>query len=297
MAVITEAYKNTYRRGFEPVVQQRIAKLMSGVDVREGIEKVAGERHFIDQVGKREAREVTSRHPDSPQVEQDFFRRAMTMKDYDDGTVVDKPDIFRTLDDPTNPITKEMRKGFARQIDRAVRDAATGTAFGGKDGTTSNTLAAANKVAVNYVESGAVANSNLTVGKIRRTLDILESFDVDTDDLHFAAHPSQKHSLLQDDEVTSSDFAAVKALVNGEVDTFLGFKFHWLTLLTKSGNNRTCFAWDRDGLVLGFAKNITVEMDPKRADKSFNPYVYVAMTLGAVRLEEERVVEITCDES
>lgn len=297
MAIITEAFKNTYRRNFEPLVQQRVSKLLSGVDVRTGIEKIAGERHFIDQLGTREPQQVTTRHPDSPQVEQDFFRRALTMSEWDDGLIIDKPDVFRTLDDPTNPVTTAMRRGFSRRIDRVIRDAATGAAFGDHTGSTSNTLAAANKVAVNYVEKGTAANSNLTVGKIRRALAILEGFDVDTEDIHFAAHPNQKHALLQDDEVTSTDYAAVKALVNGEVNTLLGFEFHWTTLLTVASSVRTCFAWDRNALVCGFAKTPTVEMDPARSDKSFNPYLYTAMTLGSVRLEEERVVEVSCDES
>ena len=34
----------------------------------------------------------------------------------------------------------------------------------------------------------------------------------------------------------------------------------------------------------------------ERPDKSFSTYVYYRMSLGAVRLEEEKVVEIRCDE-
>lgn len=297
MAIITEAFKDTYRRNFEPLVQQRVSKLLSGVDVQTGIEKIAGERHYIDQIGTREPTQVTTRHPDSPQNEQDFLRRAMTMTDWHDGLIIDKTDVFRTLDNPANSVTTAMRRGFARQIDRIIRDAATGDSFSGHTGGTTETLQPANKVAVDYVESGNAANSNLTIGKLRRTLEILEGFDVDTDDLHFAAHPSQKHALLTDDEITSVDFNSVKALVNGEINTFLGFTFHWLTILSKSGNNRTCFGWDRNGIVCGFAKQPTVEMDPARSDKSFHPYLYTAMTIGSIRIEEERVVEVLCDES
>lgn len=296
MAGISEAFKNTYRRNFELVVQQKTAKLLSGVDVQTGVEKVAGERHFIDLLGKREpAENVGSK--DSPDVDQDFLRRMITMKDWDDGIVIRDTDIFQTLDDPSNMITTAMRRGFARTIDRTIRDAATGQADSGHSGGTPENLATANKVPVDYVEIGSDVNSNLTVGKLRRTLAILEGFDVETSDLHFAAHPNQKQSLLQDDEVTSADFNAVRALVNGEVDTFLGFTFHWVTLLTVASEIRTCFAWDRDGIVMAFAKTPKVEMDPARSDKSFFPYLYTAMTLGATRIEEERVVEIKCDET
>ena len=296
MAIVTEAFKTTYARNFQPLVQQRISKLMKVTNIETGIERIAGEFHFIDQVGPREPTQVTTRRGDSPHTDQDFFRRMLVMTDWEDGYEFDNLDLFRTLDDPTNAVVREQRKGFARQIDRIVRDAATGTAKSGHTGGTNNTLAAANKVAVDYVEAGGATNSNLTVAKLRRTLGILESFDVDTDNIFFVASPSQKESLLRDDEVTSSDFN-VKTLPTGKVETFLGFQFVWSTILTVSSSIRTCFACDKGALVLGFAKMPTVNLDPARSDKKFNPYALVKMTLGSVRVEEKRMVEIKCDES
>ena len=296
MALVTEAFKDTYRRNFEPLVQQRVSKLMKATAIETGIERIAGEFHFIDQVGPREPTQVTTRRGDSPHTDQDFFRRMLVMTDWEDGFEFDNKDLFRTLDDPTNAVVREQRKGFARQIDRIVRDAATGTAKSGHRGATDNNLVAANKVAVDFVESGGATNSNLTVGKLRRTLGIMEAFDVDVDNIFFVASPSQKESLLRDDEVTSSDFN-VKTLPTGKVEMFLGFQFIFSTILTKTGNNRTCFALDKGAVVLGFAKMPKVDLDPARSDKKFNPYALVQMTLGAVRVEEKRVVEITCDET
>lgn len=296
MAIITEAFKNTYARNFQPLVQQRFSKILKVCEIETGIEKVAGERHFIDQVGSRDPKENTSRHGDSPHNEQDFFRRMLTMSEWEDGVIIDKPDVFRTLDDPTNPIVREQRKGFARRIDKVVRDAATGTAKSGHEGADSNDLASANKVAVDYVDSGTPANSNLTVSKVRHTLAILEGFDVDTDDLWFVAHPSQKESLLREDEVTSKDFNTL-VLPTGKVEVFLGFKFIFTTVLSVASSIRTCFACDKGAIVCGFALMPKVEIDPARVDKKFNPYAFVSMVLGAVRVEEERMVEIKCDES
>lgn len=298
--IITEAFKNTYRRNFMPLVQQDTSKLLKAVDVETGSEKVGGERHFIDQIGRREPQQVTTRHPDSPHTEQEYKRRAVTMKDWADGCIIDKPDIFRTLDDPTNPVVMEQRKGFARQIDRTIIAAATGTAMTGHEGTTPVPLPGTQSVPVDYDDAnpgGGGAVSNLVVSKIRQALQILESNDADTDDLWFCAHPKQKQSLLTSTKVTSSDYAAVKALVMGEVDFFLSFRFIWSTLTSLgAGNVRTCFAWDRTALVAVFSQMPTVHLDPARSDKSFNPYAFVQMTNGSTRIEEERVVEVLCDE-
>ena len=145
MAIVTEAFKTTYARNFQPLVQQRISKLMKVTNIETGIERIAGEFHFIDQVGPREPTQVTTRRGDSPHTDQDFFRRMLVMTDWEDGYEFDNLDLFRTLDDPTNAVVREQRKGFARQIDRIIRDAATGTAKSGHTGTTNNTLAAATK--------------------------------------------------------------------------------------------------------------------------------------------------------
>ena len=50
--------------------------------------------------------------------------------------------------------------------------------------------------------------------------------------------PIQISDLLAVTQATSSDYASVKALVNGEIDTFMGFKFVVSNRLSKTGNLR-----------------------------------------------------------
>ena len=113
---------------------------------------------------------------------------------------------------------------------------------------------------------------------------------------YIAVGPNQIEALLNNTTVTSSDFNTVKALVQGDIDTFLGFKFIVTNRLAKSGDNRTCFAWAEDGLALGVGKDIMARVD-ERADKGYATQVYYCMSIGATRMEEEKVVQILCDES
>jgi hypothetical protein len=87
-----------------------------------------------------------------------------------------------------------------------------------------------------------------------------------------------------------------KALVQGEINTFMGLRFHVTTRLAKSGNIRTCFAWAEDGLKLAVGKDVTSRID-ERSDKSYSTQVYYCAQFGATRMEEEKVVQIDCDES
>ena len=88
----------------------------------------------------------------------------------------------------------------------------------------------------------------------------------------------------------------MKALVRGEVDTFMGFKFIVSNRLSKTGDERTCFAWAEDGIKLAVGKDVMARIE-ERADKSFSTQVYYCATFGATRMEEDKVVQIACDET
>jgi hypothetical protein len=138
---------------------------------------------------------------------------------------------------------------------------------------------------------------------------ILDGNDVDESiPRHGAINSNALQSLLGDTQVTSADFNTVKALVQGEVNSFMGFNFHRLERLlvqtaaldgsattgaVGSGssliNDRRLIFWAMDGLLLATADDIQVEIE-RRSDKSYSTQVYASMGIGATRLEEEKVV-------
>lgn len=63
-----------------------------------------------------------------------------------------------------------------------------------------------------------------------------------------------------------------------------------------SGNTRLLYAWAKSGVTLGKGADITTKVgeDP---GKGFNTRVYAKMSIGSVRVEEEKVVEIAALES
>ena len=127
--------------------------------------------------------------------------------------------------------------------------------------------------------------------------ELLDNSDVDPSiPRHIVVGPAQISALLNTTEVKSSDFNTVKALARGELDSFLGFQFHTSTRLSKSGNIRKCFAWAEDGLLLGVGRDVMARIT-ERDDKSYSTQVYYCATFGATRMEEEKVVEVNCDES
>jgi hypothetical protein len=61
--------------------------------------------------------------------------------------------------------------------------------------------------------------------------------------------------LLGTTQVTSSDFNTVKALVQGSVDSFMGFKFISSNRLPHNGTSRQVFAYAQDGLKCAIGKS------------------------------------------
>jgi hypothetical protein len=137
----------------------------------------------------------------------------------------------------------------------------------------------------------------LTLAKLIEAKEILDSNDVDPSiPRYIAVSPKQITNLLDDPEVTSADYNTVRALVKGELDTYVGFKFVTTNRLGLDGSgDRRCFAWAMDGIKLAVGKEPSARID-ERADKSYATQVYYCMSVGATRMEEAKVVEILCDE-
>jgi hypothetical protein len=291
---IDKALVQTYRSNIEVQFQQRGSRLRGTVTN----ETQNAEFDFYDRIGPVDAQKVTTRHGDTPLNETPHDRRRISLEDYDWADLIDRKDKIRMLADPTAAYTQNAVYAMGRAIDRAIIAAATGTAYTGKTGATAVTFPAASEVAVNYVESGGATNSNLTVGKLRRVRFLLESTEAiaDGEEAFAVVTASQVQSLLRTTEVTSADYNTVKALVNGTVDTFMGFKFVRTELLAKSGNNRECLFYPRSGITLAMAMELAVEVD-RLPGKRYSVQVYVCGSFGASRMWEEKVIRVKCDET
>lgn len=291
---VTTAFVEQYKNNIDILVQQEGSVLRPAVDV----ETITGDKAFFEQIGSVDAVEKTSRHSDSPYTEVPHARRSVTPADFHCGDYVDKLDKFKMLIDPTSEYAQAFAYALGRQIDQFIIDASIGTAYTGHTGTTATALPSSQKIAVNL--SGS--NEGLTLNKLIAAKSLFGQNNVDIrnprNKLYFVCAQEEKDDLLKVTQVTSADYNTVKALATGEVNTFMGFEFiqTQLVALDSATDIRSCFAFAKSGIRLGMNAEIQTEME-KRADKSFAMYVYTCMSGGATRMEEEKVVQISCDES
>ena len=284
---ITTAFVQQYSSNVQLLSQQKGSLLRNAVRV----ESQVGKNAFYDPVGSATAQKRMSRHADTPQIDTPHARRRVSLVDYEYADLIDDQDKVRTLIDPTSPYSQATAFAMGRAIDDEIISAAFGTAYTGETGSTSTTFPSGQQVGVGSPAAG------LTIAKLVEAKQLLDEANVDTTlPRYVAVAPEQLADLLNITTVTSSDYNTVKALVQGEIDTFLGFKFIVSTRLSsETGTNRRVIAWAEDGLLLSIGKDITAKID-ERADKGYATQVYYAMSIGATRMEEEKVVEIKCRE-
>jgi hypothetical protein len=289
MGNITTAMVKQFGANVDILSQQKGSKLRGAVRVETGI---VGEEAYIDQLASTTAQKKTTRNADTPLIKSDHRRRRLTMYDYEWADLLDKQDKLKILSDPTNKYAMNAAYAMGRAMDSAIIAAATGTAYTGKAGGTSTAMTTANVI--------ASSSTVMTLAKLRQAKYLLDAADVDPDEERYiAVGARQVYDLLGDTTLTSADYNTVKGLVEGRVDTFLGFKFIMVNLLDleTGGTNgdRTCIAWAKNGLCLGIAQDVQTDIGPRR-DKSNAVQVYQCMGIGSTRTEEAKVVSIACEE-
>ena len=283
---ITTAFVQQYSNNVQMLSQQKGSLLRAAVDV----ETVVGKNAFFDQVGVASAVKRLTRHSDTPRMDTPHARCRCSLSDYEYSDLIDNQDKIRTLIDPTSAYATAAAYALGRAQDDEIIAALSGTAFTGETGSTSTVLPSSQKI----TEAGT---DGLTIAKLRSAKEILDASSVDPSiPRYIAVSPKQITDLLGTTEVTSSDFNTVKSLANGEVNSFLGFNFIVSNRLTSASSKRLCLVWAMDGCKMAIGQDLMTRID-ERADKGYAHQVYVCQSIGATRMEEDKVVTIQAHEA
>ena len=282
---ITTAFVNQFSSNVSMLSQQMGSLLRPAVDV----ESVTGEKAFFDQVGEAAAVARTSRHQDTPLVTTPHSRRQVSLTTFEWADLIDDSDKVRMLIDPTSSYARAAAAAIGRAMDDEIIAALGGDAKTGKDGSTTTSFPAGQKI--------AVGGAGLTIAKLVSAKKLLDANDVDPSvKRYIVVSPEQIEDLLNSTTVTSSDFNTVKALVQGDINTFVGFEFIVSNRLKVDGSsNRLVYAFAQDGIKLAVGKDVMARIE-ERADKSFSTQIYYCASFGSTRMEEDKVVEIACSE-
>jgi hypothetical protein len=274
---------NAYVQLFDAEVKQAYqakSQLVGATRMRRGVE---GEVVKFPKVGKGSA---TLRVPqtDVTPLNVSFSQVTATLQDWN---AAEYSDIFQQAKvnfDERQELVQVLSSAIGRRQDQLIIDALTAS---------STSLTVSNDI--------GGTDTNLNVAKLREAKKLLDQNNVPPMDRHMVIHANSLASLLSETSVTSSDFNTVKALVSGEVDTFLGFKFHVLGDRSEGGLaidgslDRTVWAFHKQAM--GYAEGIAPRTEINYIPEKTSYLVNTVLSAAAVAIDAEGIVQLTCRES
>jgi hypothetical protein len=256
------------------------AMLVPAVRQRRGVE---GSTVKFPKVGKGVA---TVRVPQSDvtPLNVGFSSVTLTLADYN---AAEYSDIFSQAKvnfDERQELVQVVAGAMGRRQDQMILDALNAS---------STSLTVANSI--------GGANTNMNIAKLREAKRLMDKNNVPPDGRNIIIHGNGLANLLSETSVTSSDFNSVKALVQGELNTFLGFTFHVLGDRSEGGLpidgslDRTCYAFHKDAV--GYGEGIAMRTEINYIAEKTSWLVNEVFSAGAVAIDDEGIVKITCRET
>lgn len=277
-------FVNQFSANIHLLVDQRGSKL-KGLFSEEA---VTGEKAFFDRIGLFSANEIVSNLAPVNLQDAAHSRRMATLKIYEAATYVQGMDKLKMLIDPASSYARALANSHGKNFDRAIIDALLGTAATGKSGSGSATFAAGNIIA-----HGSVG---LTADKLLQGLRILQSNEVDMDvtNCYLLVNARGMEDLLADSKFNNSDWQNVKALSGKELPSFRGLKIVQTERLPDStaGSVYRGIICTEDSLKVAIGQDMKVDMSVRNDLQNLPMQIYTEMAFGAVRMQEELVVDI-----
>lgn len=279
VATITNSFVQQFSANIHDLLEQKGSKLIGKVDV----ESVVGNKAFFETIGSLDVAKVTTRHADTALSDPAHNRRMLLIEDYAGAVMLDHQDDIKMLISPANNYAKKLANGLGRKIDDIIISAITGTAASGESGGTTVALPAGQKI--------ATGGTGLTMAKLIEAKKIFVEAEYDGP-LTLAITGKGLEDLLGDEKATSGDYQTMLALVRGEIGSIMGMDVVINNRIPLNGSDKVALVFAPEAVKFGKASEMKLDMD-KRADKNNNMQVLVRGSFGAVRMEEELVVEIS----
>jgi hypothetical protein len=276
-------------KGFETGVMQVAQQMGSELRDTVRVERVSrGEEFAWDRLGSSDPAEISTRHAKTPMGNIAHTKRWASPHVFARAEGIDKADALRTINDFTNPYTEAIGMGFGREFDRQIIAAASATAKTGKTGSGTEAF----PTTTHRIVHGS-AGMNLI--KINQAAKILRQNHIPKP-WYMVVTAEQIEDVMNDSTITSADYNTVRLLMQGDVDTFGGFKWRVTELLSVDATpTRTCLAYGKRSLLLAVQKEPESRVS-ERDDLNYLTQVWFQSMIGATRLDEVGVVEVQCNE-
>lgn len=278
-------------RQFEDDIRLQVQQEESRLEAFVRSIAITGTLVYVNRLDTVEVEQKTQRFQPTIISNAPHSRRQIPITDFTKTLGLDDQDLIRLAQDPKAEYVVTLGRAVGRQLDRTII-----TALGG-DSLAVDASLVSSVVPFDPANIVPVNATNLTVDKLRLSKLILDRNEVPKDGRQIVINASALSSLLAETETTSSDFNTVKALVQGEIDTFMGYKFIMTELLVGTDTVAAeilVFHKMAAGIAMGNRMKVRIT---ERDDLQYAQQVHIAATFGAIRIEEPMVAKIICDQT
>ena len=286
------AATQSFNSNLHMLAQQQVSKLQECVNTQ----TVSTKSEFFDRIGGIRMLPRTSRHQDTAFTPLPFSRRRVDILDYEVSDLIDQEDIIKALINPQSATVKRFVEASNINMDKVIIANLLGFA------TASDADSAISNIALPAGQKIANGATNLNTTKIKDAVKILGNNDVDlaSEEVYLACNWNMYRVLLQTSEFINRDFklGAPTEVTIKTLNEFLGVNIRIVTreVLPKTGNIGSAVLFTKPSCILGMNNQFSTKV-LEDATKGGSLRVIGKQNLGAVRMEEERVVQIDCDET
>jgi hypothetical protein len=274
-----------------------------------------GEQMSFDDIGVSTMRKKTTKFAKIEHTDNDFRRRWLFPEFYYDAKLEDKQDNIAQHTSPAGAFMTTQIFAVERQKRDVVIAAFDATVTGGKNPgdlsggfTFTNTAIsnAAGRTIVHDTKKDGSAGGVSTGLSIEKLILIREKFatlgNEDGTRICLASSFRQKSDLLREAEIQGIDTSEVKALVNGEINKYMGIEFITTNAIVAGSSNDIdsdtnifpCFAWIPDGIKAAYHLGPQFKVD-RLVDRVGDTWqIRVDFGANAIRMHEDKVLKVEC---
>jgi hypothetical protein len=306
-------FVDDFKNDLKHVTQQK-KSLFERATMTESL--VGAEDKAFEMIDKMEMQSKTGRNPQTPRNDISTQRRWVFTDPYHNAYQFDKDDDLSHKLDPAGATVTALRRGRNRKVDDIILAAFEATVQSGRRNNSDTITWASENGNVKYTDSSggrtiphdcsegncSAADTGMTAEKAELIVEYFAMNDVDEEIIYCAISPRQATDLFGQDQYVSADYNSDKPLVTGRyLRKWMGINWIQSTKIVKGSSNDVdsdtnvfeCWAWAKEGIILGVSDSITVDIHP-RYDLSMAQEVYVHMNMGAMRFNEDYILKIEC---
>jgi hypothetical protein len=250
---------------------------------------VTGESYKFTRMGRGLANQKATQADVTP-MDISHARQTATLENWNASEYTDIFDAAEVNFDEKTELAQTIAKSISRREDQIIIDAMTAVSFAAtNDGNPDTGL---------VLDISASRNFDFEV--VRRASRHFNELEAEMADRHFAIQANVLEELLSVNQVTSSDYVSIKALMNGEINQWMGFTWHVIGTRQEGGlpgvtGDEIAYAYMKSavGLAVGIDMKTEIDWVPQKTSWLCNG-IFKA---GAVAREPQGIVKVIYDET